>query len=236
MKHLLVLLIILSSQKILAQGFAVVELFTSQGCSSCPSADKNLSQIIQQSQKEGKSVYGLSFHVDYWNYIGWKDPYSSKEFTKRQQVYAHQLGLTSTYTPQMIVNGRSEFVGSSRSSAETIIDEALLQKSLYTITISNLTVSGNTIRLNYVLDKSPSGEVLNLALVEKDVTNYVSRGENKGKELHHDNVVRAFKSIPMQKQGTVELQFTDINIKKSSLIAFSQDQELRIVAATAQEL
>ena len=67
----------------------IIELFTSQGCSSCPSADKNLTEILEKATKEGKPVYGLSFHVDYWNYIGWKDPYSNKAFTERQQELSH---------------------------------------------------------------------------------------------------------------------------------------------------
>ena len=92
----------------------IVELFTSQGCSSCPAADKNLTELLRKAELEGQPVYGLSFHVDYWNYIGWKDPYSSKQFTARQQAYRDHFEAESTYTPQMVVNGTTEFIGSNK--------------------------------------------------------------------------------------------------------------------------
>ncbi|MEM6525653.1 MAG: DUF1223 domain-containing protein, partial [Bacteroidota bacterium] len=94
--------------KVADHGVAVVELFTSQGCSSCPSADKNLSQLIKD--KNDRKVFGLSFHVSYWNYLGWKDPYSKEAFTERQRKYAAKFANSSIYTPQMIVNGKEEFV------------------------------------------------------------------------------------------------------------------------------
>src|SRR5438445_2521237 len=97
-----------------AQNPVVIELFTSQGCSSCPVADKNLAEIIEKAETNGQQVYGLSFHVDYWNDIGWKDPYSKAEFTERQKKYASIRSFENIYTPQMIVNGETEFVGSDR--------------------------------------------------------------------------------------------------------------------------
>src|SRR6267378_3153420 len=81
-----------------AQHPVVIELFTSQGCSSCPAADKNLAELIEAAEKTGQPVYGLSFHVDYWNYIGWKDPYSNPEYTERQRKYAMAMNLESVYT------------------------------------------------------------------------------------------------------------------------------------------
>ena len=88
-------------------GFALVELFTSEGCSSCPSADQNLMRLVDEASKKKLPVYALSFHVDYWNRLGWTDPYSSKAFTDRQRTYAQVMKSDRVYTPQMIVNGKA---------------------------------------------------------------------------------------------------------------------------------
>jgi hypothetical protein len=101
--------------------FVIVELFSSQGCSSCPAADELFNQLAKQPQQGSARMYFLSFHVDYWDYLGWKDPFSNPEFTKRQYKYANILGERSTYTPQMIVNGRQAFIGSDRGKAKRFI-------------------------------------------------------------------------------------------------------------------
>ena len=95
-------------------GFAVLELFTSQGCSSCPSADENLAEITKQAALKGEKIVTLSFHVDYWNYLGWRDPYSTADATKRQRLYAGIHGSKQVYTPQLVVNGTTELLGTSR--------------------------------------------------------------------------------------------------------------------------
>ena len=236
MRYILSITIFLLAERLSAQGFAVIELFTSQGCSSCPAADKNLSEIIQKAEREGKPVFGLSFHVDYWNYIGWKDPYSSKEFTERQRKYSTEIGSNGVYTPQMIVNGESEFVGSQKGAAEKAIDESLKQKPTFQIQISDLKVSGDWVRLQYFIDKNPDGEVLNIAVVERDVENYVSRGENSGKKLHHDNVVRVFKTISLQRQGQVELKISSVDSSKTSVILYVQDKHQKILSASIKPL
>src|SRR5579872_5297720 len=115
---ILLLFVIISSAAFSQNNPVVIELFTSQGCSSCPAADKNLAELIEEAEKKGLPVYGLSFHVDYWNYIGWKDPYSRSEYTARQREYSSFLNSETVYTPQMIVNGEVEFVGSDKKAAE----------------------------------------------------------------------------------------------------------------------
>ena len=122
MKYLVLFMLIITTGNCHAQGFALVELFTSQGCSSCPAADKYLSELIEKAKKEGKTIFALSFHVDYWNYIGWRDPYSSKEFTDRQKTYFENTKTTSIYTPQVLVNGSEEFVGSNKKGIEGAVD------------------------------------------------------------------------------------------------------------------
>src|ERR1700674_1167395 len=89
----------------------VVELFTSEGCSSCPPADALLLQLRQQSQQDGTEIIPLGFHVDYWNDLGWQDRFSSPAYSRRQEQYAHQFALDGPYTPQMVVDGSREFTG-----------------------------------------------------------------------------------------------------------------------------
>ena len=107
------------------ESFAVVELFTSEGCSSCPPPDALLAEILEDARKDGRRVFCLSFHVDYWNRLGWTDPYSAPAFSRRQQSYAQAFKNDQVYTPQMIVNGTEEFVGSDRHRSRAAIDAAL---------------------------------------------------------------------------------------------------------------
>ncbi len=214
----------------------VVELFTSQGCSSCPAADKNLSDILQHAAQDERPVYGLSFHVDYWNYIGWKDPYSNKEFTERQRQYAQQLKLHTIYTPQMIVNGSTEFVGSSMGEAEKAIMEAFKYTPAYQLKITDIKTTNESATIRYTLNKDPLGEVLNIALVERNLENTVTRGENQGRKLHHDNVVRLFQTTKLKRNGDIEIPISNINLQNSSVIVYVQDAAWHVVAATSVPL
>ena len=108
--------------------FAVVELFTSQGCSSCPPADRLLSSLLAEAEKEGKNIFPLSFHVDYWNRLGWRDPYSSSDFSKRQRRYATALS-SGVYAPQMVFKGREECVGSNRYKAQAMINKVMKRQA-----------------------------------------------------------------------------------------------------------
>ncbi len=212
-------------------GFAVVELFTSQGCSSCPSADRVLSELLNDAEKSGTNVYGLSFHVDYWNYIGWKDPYSSAVYSQRQRNYAKGIDAHRVYTPQMVVNGNSEFVGSNKAEANRNVERALATKAAYAIKIKDWKVEGSQGSFQYQLNRAPHGERLNIAVVERDVENYVSKGENRGKTLSHDNVVRVFESITLKQNGKLNLNLNGVNPEKSSLILYIQDDNLKVLGA-----
>lgn len=169
------------------EGFAVIELFTSEGCSSCPPADDLLEKISKEYA--GKNVLALSYHVDYWNNLGWKDEFSNAENTARQNHYANTFRLNSIYTPQVVINGSTEFVGSDRSKMMTAIKRS--KKTNKTITLNALT-DKNKIIVNYKITSLAPDESILVALVQKQATTDVKKGENGGRKLHHINIVRQF--------------------------------------------
>jgi hypothetical protein len=177
----------------------LVELFTSEGCSSCPPADKLLAELDRDQRIPGVTVIALSEHVDYWDRLGWKDPFSSAEFSRRQMAYARALGIEDFYTPQMIVDGRTEFVGSKRATAvEAIARAARSPKATITLAIKNSTPNSVTltIQIENVPDVSRGDKVdIMLAVAESGLVSKVSRGENSGRELSHSAVTRKLTRI-----------------------------------------
>ena len=209
--------------------FVVVELFTSQGCSSCPPADRVLSEIIQQHKE--KEVYALSFHVTYWDYIGWKDPYGQEQFSQRQRQYGRAFASNRIYTPQMIVNGSSEFVGSKKDVANSEINKHLGETPNQHLNIK-ASKKGNQVVIDYTHSANSSNSITNFALVESGLQNSVIRGENRNRTLHHDNVVRVFKTIPTKKSGSITLDLpSEIDLSKVSPIAYTQDSNTMKVQA-----
>ncbi|MBL4674763.1 MAG: DUF1223 domain-containing protein, partial [Mucilaginibacter sp.] len=135
------------------KGFAVVELFTSEGCSSCPPADA----VVEKIEKEmnGQPVYILAYHVDYWNRLGWKDVFSSADYSKRQNTYANWLNLSSVYTPQIVVNGKTEFVGSQEGTLRNAINTGLKQPAQTDLSLDNFKVRNGSATLNYHTKAAP---------------------------------------------------------------------------------
>ncbi len=210
--------------------FVVVELFTSQGCHSCPPADKLLSKLVDEAEAKGQKIYPLSFHVDYWNYLGWKDPYSDAAFSERQRKYSVAL-KSGVYTPQMVFNGTQEAIGSKSEEVRHRLKRAK-RAAFAEITLqTNLNQKTTVLDVSYDIRNAPQGSVLNIALVERDLTDAVSRGENRGKKLHHDNVVRQFISTKVG-EGKQRFEVTDVNLAKASIIAFVQSERtMEIFAA-----
>ena len=209
-------------------GFAVVELFTSEGCSSCPPADRVLSDLIEDYSHDGKAVFALSFHVDYWNYLGWKDPFSDAKYSQRQRAYGKALGRPRVYTPQMIVNGRSEFVGSNRGKAVLEVGKALGRSGSVDLKLEIAVQKDNQLVVSYHVEGEAENMLVHLALVESGLIREVSRGENRGRTLSHDNVVRAFNSteLDMLKKGKLPLTIpADVNLHRAQLIGFLQSKE-----------
>jgi hypothetical protein len=221
--------------------FAVVELFTSEGCSSCPPADGLLGEIVKEAAKGQQRVFGLSFHVDYWNSLGWRDPYSDAAFSRRQREYARALKSDQVYTPQMVVNGSTEFVGSDGARARKQIDLALKQPGRAEVKLSQEPKHDpGSVVLGYEVGPAGRGSVLNVAVVERGLVSNVKRGENGGQTLRHENVVRAFQATRIGKaeRGTVQLKLpADLVTKNSSAIAYLQDTNTwAIFGASAIEL
>ncbi|MEM7586444.1 MAG: DUF1223 domain-containing protein [Acidobacteriota bacterium] len=176
-------------------GPLVVELFTSQGCSSCPPADRLLSRLAEEV--EGGEIIPLAFHVDYWNYIGWQDPFSSKDWSRRQQNYAAALGATRIYTPQLVVAGGADCVGSDADEVERLIAAAKRRGQRGAVEVA-LESQGQPASWQARLAAKFDGEGpldLMLAIVENDLVTEVSRGENARRTLHNDFVVRRLEKV-----------------------------------------
>lgn len=176
------------------KGFAVLELFTSEGCSSCPSADQLMGKIGQQYKDQ--SVYILAYHVDYWNNLGWKDKFSSTENSKRQQQYAQTLH-SQIYTPQLVVNGKKEFVGSDENAIENAIQTALLNSNNTKIDLS-ATVTEKEINVNFKTSENNSQNKLLITLVEKKSSTDVQKGENEGRHLIHWQIVHQQNQVSLK--------------------------------------
>ncbi len=213
----------------------LVELFTSEGCSSCPSADKLLANLAATQPIEGAEIIALEEHVDYWDRIGWKDPFSNAAFTKRQYDYGSHFHLDSVYTPQAVVDGQREFVGSDKGTATSAITEAAMQqKSKVAVQVTS--EDATQVHLNITVDKLPnrndSAQIL-LAVAEDDLKIHVGSGENSGRNLVHHGVVRRLTTLgntsdksAFTTQVTVPL---DRQWRRESLrvVAFVQSEDSR---------
>jgi hypothetical protein len=206
----------------------VVELFTSQGCSSCPPADALIHDIANDPALRGR-VIPLAFHVDYWDSLGWRDPFSSSEWTQRQARYARTMHLSSAYTPQAVVNGTREFVGSNRAALSAALEKASNEKGgEITLTARR---EGNSL-IATIQASVPVNDELMLAIVEDGVTTKIEHGENAGRTIKNDAIVRKLVQV-RPGESTVRL---DAAWRSVSATVFVQDRAtLAIVAvATAQ--
>jgi hypothetical protein len=166
---------------------AVVELFTSQGCSSCPPADKLIGELAKDP-----SVIALSMPIDYWDYLGWKDTLADSRFSARQKAYSVMRGDRDVYTPQVVVNGSAHVVGSDRTGIEDAIGDTRKTEGVMSVPVS-MSVSGKQINVSVAAStKAPTaahGEVW-ICSVSKAVPISIGRGENRGREITYHNVVR----------------------------------------------
>ena len=219
--------------------FAVVELFTSEGCSSCPPADALLRDVVADAREHHRPVYALSFHVDYWNRLGWVDKYSSAAFSRRQEAYERRERRGDVYTPQMIVNGGDGFLGSDRETEQRLVKEALAREPLATVRLTVERAKEKTLGVKYEVAGTTDHCVLNLALVQRGVVTEVKRGENDGKTLRHDNVVRWFKAFGLDRarSGEVKIPLPDgADPRDCSVIGYVQQMPgMGIVGASGAD-
>jgi hypothetical protein len=220
-------------------GVAVVELFTSEGCSSCPPADRVLAGLTARAKADSLPVYTLSFHVDYWNYLGWRDRFSSSNYSERQRGYSKINASGGTYTPQVVVNGEAECVGSDASRIDDLIGSALKRVPRTQIEL-DAQRGAQGIEVGYRVSGATAGRVLNLALLEPRAESQVEHGENAGERLAHVNVVRAFASRALSagNAGHWTLQAgPDFAARRIGVVAYAEDASQRdISGATALEL
>lgn len=211
-------------------GFALIELYTSEGCSSCPSADKLVAKIAQEYKD--KEVYVLAYHVDYWNRLGWKDVFSSPQYSARQKEYSRYLNLDGVYTPQAIVNGKTEFVGSDESKMRSAIQQNLSKNTSVGIVLNNVKISGSKAMLQYHVTGAQSNSNLILAVIQKHAQTQVKAGENSGRMLPHINIVQKLQAVSLKNDsGNTEVNLPDgFNAKDWGIVAFVQSTHGEIQA------
>ena len=218
----------------------VVELFTSEGCSSCPPADRLLQSFDQRQPFSKADLIVMSEHVDYWNQMGWKDPYSAKLFSARQERYMDQFGGDTIYTPQLVIDGRFETSGNNPQQANAYIEKSA-QKAKVEVTLSNVAITGKTLRFHVSSANLPTGIVranVMIAVAQDHASSDVQRGENAGHSLTHVAVVRTLSSVGLLAAGTPFAKDVILTLPgKASpsirLVAFLQDTKSQAILGAA---
>lgn len=213
--------------------FVVMQLFTSQGCSSCPPADALAEEIKQEYSN--KNVLILSYHVTYWDRLGWKDPFGKKAYTEMQYAYANKFRERRVYTPQIVVNGKEHFIGSDEYILRKKVKQYLRKKAGNSVQL-NSTKKGDHLEIKYEVTGEITHKKLVLAVVLDKETTQVRRGENARRKLSNSNVVVTQQEIDLQKTNgktsiTIPKEYTNMR-----LIAFVQDDELTITGGSQTKI
>lgn len=212
----------------------LIELFTSEGCATCPPADKILAYLEKQQPATQADIITLALHVDYWDQYGWKDEFSSPLFSRRQEIYGEKFKLKSIYTPQMIVDGETEFVGNEPGKAVNTVIKALDNKKA-DVEISR---AGEKVKIKITDFPAHEESTVYFVVAEDNLSNKVKRGENAGQKLEHVSVARELKSI-----GSIDAKTNDFEVeidltiqpkwetKNLKIIVFAQENASRKVWA-----
>jgi hypothetical protein len=224
----------------------IVELFTSEGCSSCPPADALLQKLDQTQPVPGALVIALSEHVDYWDRLGWKDPFSSPVYARRQEAYGRRFRLDSVYTPQVVIDGTSEAIGSDALQIQRAILQSIkaekLQVQISPVSKNSRGEATVHVQLDPFGKSAARGDArLMVALAENAVVSHVLRGENGGRKLDHVAVVRNLMDLgPLNSARAFS---TDIPLtgelehwNGKRIIAFVQDQQYGRIRGAAFRL
>ena len=180
---------------------AVVELFTSQGCSSCPPADRLLEDFASR-----RETLALGWHVDYWDYLGWKDTFGDPENSERQRAYARTFGSGQVYTPQAVINGRTHVVGSRRDAVLDAVEEFAGTAKGLTVPI-DAEATGGTLKVHIALSPEAAGATLWMIYMTDRSGVEIERGENTGRRVVYANVVRDVEMIGMVKDQALQTEF-----------------------------
>lgn len=200
----------------------VVELFTSQGCSSCPPAEALLNKLARDGKIAGRAVLPLAFHVDYWDDLGWADPFASPAWSERQREYARALGDDRVYTPELVVAGRVGFVGSDAVRAAQAITAAPTQQKL----TATATWDASHLRIEA---SAPPDAALIVAIYQDGTRTKVARGENRGETLANDRVVR--KLVRLAEPGKSGKQTIAVDAAWTGAVVFAQRADSAIVGS-----
>lgn len=206
----------------------LVELFTSEGCSSCPPADA----LLQKLDQSGSQVVVLSEHVDYWNQLGWRDPFSSSFFSQRQSAYASHFGLSGVYTPQMVVDGSAEFVGSDSNQASDQVQKAGTHNKV-PVRLSSPELSGKTLQVHVETGPLPASNkeaAVYFVVALNHAESQVQQGENGGRRLSHAGVVRSLNRIGTLAEGKSFAQDVHVDLKSGD-----DASNLRVIAFVQEE-
>lgn len=203
----------------------VVELFTSQGCSSCPPADALLAELATKPD-----VIALSLHVDYWDYIGWKDTFGSPQYSKRQRAYAVAMGEDMVFTPQVVINGRHQIVGSDASELASSVRAASQTDAM----VLHLKKTGDSLRISAMGGVSlPKGAIVQLVRYQPEASVAISRGENAGRNITYANVVKSWKKIG-EWDGVADLDLSADITGSDAIAVILQEPGPGAVLAAAQ--
>jgi len=240
---LLALLVTLTSAgvAVAAEPFAVVELFTSQGCNSCPGAEAVLRDLSAHARESGLRIFPIEWHVDYWDRLGWPDPFGAPEHSQRQRSYARALGQRGPYTPQIIINGTTIVRPAQRRQLVFDQAELALEKPAKAEVTLSADLAERALDVTFSVSGAPRRAAVMFIVVERGVGNHVPRGENRGKTLRHDEVVRAHHDLGRfgrETSGTTTLQIPEeVDPAMASLICIVHDPvSMEIVGAASVDL
>lgn len=220
--------------------FAVVELFTSQGCNSCPRAEQALARLGEQTR--GMPVFPIEWHVEYWDYLGWPDPYALPEAERRQRSYGSALN-SRIFTPQMVLNGRQvvrpaqDYSLVHSATLAAVGSARVAAAGLPAVVLTVPAHDDRSVQIEYRVTDVPAGCALTVVAVETGLENFVPRGENRGRTLSHHNVVRGFATVDLaaaaDQSGRLRIALPPgVAREASSIIGYVQERgTLQIIAA-----
>ena len=224
----------------------IVELFTSEGCSSCPPADGWLESLERKQPISNARIVGLEEHVDYWNHLGWRDPFAAPQYSARQNDYGQRFRVESLFTPQIIVNGQKPNDGGDFRSVQRRLNEAMVEAA-YALTLTpehnpkDSSLTDLTVRVRHLAEGKPVLSDIFLAVTESRLVSTVPAGENAGRVLRHGPVVRSFGVL-----GSIDQRpFTQVGLKSTlklpeewkrqnlRAVVFVQERESRRITGAA---